>query len=367
MDGIPIPPHVVGRVGLVAQLQRVQADQVGKLVLVRKPVGPMSSLANSVKPVFAWQVMVLGEPVELNSRACRDIIVADACLKPVSQLDPAEGDALAKRQAEQEFSEALKDLRRILDANPLSPEELDTFVEKAAEQFGMERLLEVVPVAVALRELDFRPVGDDDGGLQWSGMHLGSELHVFAGPDMFGRWMLMGRNLSRRHAMFDERILPAQEARGKVMLKVLDLWREAFGREAPVPDLLAPAVQYQQHQHDMASLRIGMPTLCVDGEVFRATRRWIAQRLGPTQTSDGETQSEMALQLSFGDGLLRLEAPGLVFACPANGVWVGDCAVPVRAVLALPSARLRGWHVAFERSADRLTVNGMHLDLMPAM
>lgn len=364
MDCVPIPPHAVGRIGMVAQLQRVRPDQVGKLVLVRFPVGSMSSLAACAKPVFAWQVMALGEPVEASTRSLRNIIVADRCLKPVCQLDPAEGDALAIRQAEQEAGEALADLRRILDAHPLTPEDLDAFVDKAAGQFSMQRLLEGVPVAVALKELGFRPMGSgDDAGWQWSGVHLGSELHVLAGPDLFGRWMLVGRNHSQRQAMSDERMLSDVEPRGKVVSLVLDLWRNAFGRGAPVPGDFQDALAYEQHLRDMRSLKIGRPALHADGEVLRAIRRWLLQRAGRNSDEDGLEPDE-AMSLAFDNGALRLRARGQAYGCPADGVWVDDCEVSLREFLAIPVGQFRGRRIVVERSEQLLAINSHPLRIL---
>lgn len=361
MDSIPIPPSAIGRVGMVAQLQYVTPEHVGKIVAVRLPLRPMSSLAEHLRPVFAWHVLVLGAPVELNGRPCREIVVADRCLKPISQLEPEAVDALARSQAGQAAEEALADLRRILDAHPLSPEELDAFVEKAAEQFVIERLLQVVPPAVVLKELDFRAMGcHEDGCWQWSGMHAGGELHVIAGPDMFGRWTFTGRNVSARHAMLAERVVASEEPRGKVAMLVLNLWREAFGRDAPVPDNLQPALTYELHMKKMHSLRMGLPTLWADGEVLRATRRWISQRHCAAPDDMGP-MPDLPMLLSFYDGLLRMKVGDQVYGCPAQGVWVGDCEVSMRELLALPFWQLRGNQVALERSSGALAINGQPL------
>lgn len=363
MDESAVPSHAIGRVGMVAQLQRVRPEHLGKLVAVRVPVGLMSSLSDNVNPVFAWQVLVLGQAVDLNGRPCQDIVVADRCLKPISQLGPGEVDALAKIQAEQAADEALADLRKILDAHPLAPDELDAFIEKAAEQACMERMLEVVPPAIALQDLDFRSTGTGtSGGWVWSGVYGGDELHVFAGPDLFGRWMLAGRHVSARQAMFDERLLADQEPRGKVVLQVLQLWRQAFGHDAPVPTHLLPALSYEQHLKEMRSLNIALPTLLVDGEVLRAVRRWLRQRhRDPCKTVD--LSSDARLSLAYTDGLLRLVAGGQTYGCPAQGLWVGDCEVSLGEFLAIPVVRLRGMHIAMERSVHSLSVNGNPLGI----
>ena len=83
MNTPSIPANAVGRIGMVASLHRVRGEEDGRLVAVRHPMGFVSELVGSLRPVFAWQVLVLGEPVKVNGRHCREIIVPDKCLRPV--------------------------------------------------------------------------------------------------------------------------------------------------------------------------------------------------------------------------------------------------------------------------------------------
>lgn len=359
-EGVTIPKGAIGHVGMVAMLQRVRDEDVGRLVAVRYPVGYISSLSDSVRPTFAWQVLLLGDAIDLNGKECREITVADRCLKPVSQIEPERVAELARLQAVRDFDAALEDLRQLMTANPHAFENadnLDGMVERAAQTSLIKHALEVVPVAVALQGLDFRQSGKDSAVWHWSGVHLGRELYVFGGPDMFGRWSLTGRCISARELMWDERVLRDQEPRGEVARQILSLWREAFGRAAPVPSHLEFAQMYEQHLEDLKPLRMGLPTLHLDGEVFRATRRWIAQRHG---LQDGETGPlpDLPLMLSHRDGLLRMKVAGEVYGCPARGVWVDDCSVSLRAFNTLSPWRLRGRTIRLERSLTDLLLRG---------
>jgi len=163
MTDIPVPVHAVGRVGMVAMLQRVKPEDVGKLVAVRGPIGYMSSLADQPTAVFAWQVLVLGHaPIDLNGKASREIVVADRCLKPVSQIEPEQVAALAVARAQLDLDEALAEIGRYLEQHPMAPEVFEASVEAAAEQSLFQHVLEVVPLAVALKEIDFRPTSSDE-------------------------------------------------------------------------------------------------------------------------------------------------------------------------------------------------------------
>lgn len=56
----------------------------------------MTSLVGSKFPVFAWEVLVLGDPVQINRKPCREIYVADRCLKPVCEISAAKVESLSR-------------------------------------------------------------------------------------------------------------------------------------------------------------------------------------------------------------------------------------------------------------------------------
>lgn len=366
MSDVPIPEGLIGRPGLVAMLQRVSPDGNGRLVAVRHPVGPMRSLSRSPKPVFAWQVLVLGEPVNVNGKPTREIVVGDPCLKPVSQLSPEEVDKLKLSQAHEDFDAAMADLVRILEKNPMTDEQLDAAVTEAANVFGIGYALEVVPVATALRDMGFRPSQpNSDTVLHWSGIYQGRELYVMAGPDMFGNWTITGTSSTQREKMWAEKVVLGNESRGKLAKLVIDLWREAFGKNAQPPSNLEFGLLYEQHQEDVRSLDIGLPRLYLDGEVFRAIRTWLARRC-PHVSQDERAGSDLRLSLSFDDGLLRFSAGGELFACPGWGVWVGDCEVSLAALIDTPPANLRGRNMVLERQLEEISINGHALALLRA-
>lgn len=364
MSDAPIPKGLVGRPGMVAMLQRVSPAGNGWLVAIRHAVGPMTSLGTSSKPVFAWQALVLGEPIDVHGKPSREIVVADPCLKPVSQITAAEVEKLARAQAQEDFDAAMADLRHILEKNPMTDEGLDAAVNGSGDIFGISYALEVVPTATALRDMGFTPSqSDSDTVLHWSGMYQGRELYVMAGPDMFGNWTITGTGATPREKMWAERVVLGEERRGKLAKLVVDLWREAFGRNAPPPSNLEFGLLYEQHQEDVRSLDIGLPRLYLDGEVFRATRTWLAKR-HPRVSQDDSAYSDQRLSLSFADGLLRFQSGGELFACPGWGVWVGDCEVSLGAFIDTPPANLRGRTMFLERQLAEISINGYSLALL---
>ncbi|MBN8490990.1 MAG: hypothetical protein J0M00_06135 [Burkholderiales bacterium] len=364
MNGVRIPGNAIGRVGMVARLRRVAPESVGWLVAVRSPVGLVSHLG-SPRPVFAWQVLVLGEPVALRGKACREIVVADACLEPVSDIAPEVIEDMVRLGLYRDLEEARSRARALFADNSLSEDALDAAVQQAAEKAQIEYALEQVPIGRALADLGFTRSDKGVSTQHWSGAHHGVELHVIAGPDMFGLYQLAGRCIKPGTAMWDERSLPPREARGKVAQTILEFWRAAFGRDAPVPVHLDLALLYEKHQADMRAVNVGLPTLEVDGEVLRAVRRWLARDFGPGPDEIGPAPDE-ALQLSYHDGLLRMAVGGRAYGCPAGGTWIGDCSVSLRTFLAVPPWLLRGVVVGLVQSLDSLSIHWFDMPLAAA-
>ena len=364
-----VPFGANGRIGLVAQLRRVRQQSEGRLVLVQRPVGPMSSLSTHPLPVFAWQVLVLGANVEVDGKPCREIIAADACLAPVCQLDAQQMRVIVEQRVHYELQLGLQDLARVLESleSGGGKSVLNVWSSPIAESVdddaGIATVLQTQPMATSLRKLGFRPMGSDEtSGWHWSGHNEGLELYVMAMPDMFERWQLTGRSHSKLKAMWSEKVLEDELPFGAVALKVLTLWREAFGSGAPPPPHLRPALVYEQHQSDMRPLRVALPTLIADGEVLRGIRRWLSRRCATEP--DGETPPDQRLALSFKEDMLCFTAGGQTYGCPACGVWVEDCQVSVREFVCIPGWVWRGRSVRLEQSVGVVLVNGVELRVL---
>jgi len=348
---IQIPDGVVGKIGMVAMLQRVRPEDDGKWVAVRKPAGIVTSLVGSKTPVFAWEVMVLGDPVQVNGKACREIYVADQCLKPMTVITPEQVEVFVKARAKEDFNAALDDLAKILNATSMTPDEFEGFIDKAANQMSVERALEIVPTSVALTEIGFKPKQTPFDVLAWVGVNDGWQIELSAFQDWLGHWNLSGTGRSPRTILCYEVNLPDQALRGKTVAKVLDIWRTAYGTSAPVPDCLSLGVVYEEHQEAMRRLDPGMPHLYVDGFMFRATVKWLRRTLRPNEEND-------YVLLSFSDGLLRLRFNDHALGCPAHGIWTDDCQVSMKDLLTIEPWNLRGSSIRVERSNECVTFNG---------
>jgi hypothetical protein len=341
---------------MIAALRAVKPSEVGKLVLVRHPVGLQPDPRQRGGEAFHWQVLALGAEVMVNGKACRDLVVPDDCLSPVSKVDPRQVERLVKRQARMDFDAAAADLARFLNNHPMTGEELEACIERAGEMTLFEHVLQVVPVATALAELGFIP-GGGGGTWDWSAPHLGATLTISANPDLFQRWQLVGICKTSEQAMWDERFLEARESRGKVASMVLGFWRRAFGASAPVPPTLSAGEVYNRHQRDLRRLSLDSPpTLWVDGKTLRATRRVLAERYVLDRSEVGPLP-DVPMAVSFDEHLLHIEVQGGRYAVQARGIWVDDCRISLREFLAISPQRLRGQEIRLEQTRPALEFN----------
>jgi hypothetical protein len=367
MTATRIPDNAIGRPGMVAMLQRT-TDGVhdGKLVALRKPVGIVSALFGGTSPSFAWEALVLASPVSINGKSKREIIVADFCLRPVSQITPDQVELLVKRLARQDFDAAMNDLAKILSAGKMDEHEFDRFVLKAEQQFCIGRTLEVVSVAQCLDEMGFRQQNPPSGEvLTWSGVHGETELEISAGSDWSGRWQLAARCNTGIRAMWHETVLPPEAPRGAVAVAMVAFWRTAFGRVAPLPDVFDLGLRYENHQATLRTLDLGLPYVDLNGEILRATRRWMMQRYGLTDHFLGP-MPDAPLYLSIENGLLRMGAEGAVYGCPVQCGWIDPCQVSLREFLAWPAWALKGHTVRLNTTVQEANVGRWSVSVLPA-
>ena len=344
---IKIPENAVGRVGMIASLKRLPEENVGKLVLVKEPAGMVSTLVGSDRPVFAWQVIALGEQINVNGRASRHIYVPDACLTPVSQVSEEELEALYQQSNDADFNAALDDLARAVDADELTWEEVESAIERAANLFAIDTCLQQVATPIALEEIGFRPSKHLPEYMEWALLLDGVEIRYGASADGFDMWHLTATGNSTRTALFDTRILPAEGKRGEVFLSLLKMYRGLFPRAACPPELEVAAI-YERYLEQSRSLKIGLPRLHVDGQIFRANLKWIVERHGDLL---GEAQP---VSFALDDGLLRISIAGISYGCPAHGNLVGPCTVCLADLLAIPPHERRGRLIGIEQDAQCL-------------
>jgi hypothetical protein len=336
---------------MVAALTRLGSASEGKMVVVREPIGFVSELVGSPRPVFAWLVQSLGEPIDIRGKPSRAFYVPDCCLTPVSELPQGIIEKIVKDQNDDDLESALADARMALGAQDLAEAEFDRLLEKAATQALLQKAIETVPIQLALKEIGFKPGLDGLDGLVWAGVHDGVELVISAFPDWIVNWRIMGNAKTRRTLVCEERVLPNELPRGKVFLTVLQFWRTTFGKDM-VPDCLQLGAMYEEHLDEMRVLNPGLPSLWVDPRVFRMTLKWLREK------QDGLWSDQDTLELSYADSLLRLAMQGIAYGCPARGHWTDACRIRVLDFVNLAQMVARAKSIQLQQTAHCIFVNG---------
>jgi hypothetical protein len=357
MSGLHSPKENIGRVGMVAALHHIKDEPDGRLVAVAHPVGYVSGLIGTEKPTFAWQVLVLGEPATVHGKHCRQLIVADRCLRPISQLPEGAVDRLKKVQAKKDFDEAVDELKIYLQHQPISPEDFEKKLGLAADQAQLKFALEVVAIDQVLLEVGFWKSNPPDGdALVWKSIYEGQEFQFDACPGMFGDWTFWRASRTARTIFGGDWQVLNTWPRGKVMQVLLEMWEDMFGK-AKVPEMLQLGWVYRQHQEDIRRINPGLPFVEVDGEVFRAIRRWIAQRNVPIPDAWGP-HPDSQLSMVVSNGMLQMSDEGVTYGCPVRQGWMDDCRASKQELIQIPWSRLRGYAIRLEFSMNAITING---------
>jgi len=347
-SGLTIPAGAIGRPGLIASVRRMSNVPEGRLVALLGPAGWVRALSDSEQPVFAWNVHLLGDPVPMAGITTRGIVVPDGCLVPLGDLPQRQIEAVMKAHALADFNAASADLAALIQGRDISPEMLEREIGRAAEVVWIRHALEEVPVWQALQDMGFEPYPNSEV-LRWQRVHRGEELKITAGPDMFGRCLLMGSARTARAIFCDEQVLAERGPRGAYAKRLADIWRDVFPG-APMPAAFELGELYARHRKDMRCAAEEAATLRVDGEMLRAARRVLKARCG--------YMGEWRVCISYGEGTLRLKVGEFEFGCPATGLWVDDCEIALGDFLALPWMAFRGTEVAVRREGEVILFGG---------
>ena len=350
-----IPEGARCKPGTVAMLRRIKGDADGRLVVVREPAGYLGALVGSARPVFCWTVRLLGPPAESDGQPSRSLYVPDRCLVPLATMSEEAMKALLEEHRRHDFEAALADLAGQLGATDLPRDVFARLAMHVAEQQAIRHALQVVPVGETLHEIGFKPAYPGGEALQWVTVRSGIELRLSAGPAMFGDWVIAAHGVGHRTLICDERHLPTEGARGQIVQTVLAMWRDAGTGPEPAPHALHIGEVYQRHQADLRRYRTDLPTLYLDAQVFRATRRWLIER-------HGNMDPPAIVQLDHADGLLRLEVGPVAYGCPAQGVWIEPRSIALSdlAYMQVDVLRRRG-NLTLEQADHELRLNGWHL------
>lgn len=316
---------------MVATIDRAVPNAAGQRVVLRRAADEIYTLSTEARPASIWHAVLLDKPIQIDHLATREVIVADACLHP-APLDC--GDA-----------------------------ETSACESSGPRSINMERAMRFVPVAWALKSL-FAFWVEDRG---WRGYYRTfktdyGEFHLGAHVDAAGAWVLQCKTSSSGSGIVGERRLESVDFLGSVFLAVSQMWHEALP-DAPLPQLLSLAKDYEHHLEQMQGFAVTLPTLNADGEAFRHLRRRILRRHGPPVGP----QPKVVTMTNSGR-LLNLTADGITYACPlVDGSWAESCAVDLNSFATMAGHSLRGRSVPLALALQYVRVGGMPLPRLPCL
>ena len=301
----PIPDGSTGRPGLLVALRRIKGLEDGRLGVVKHAIGWVKDLLGADRSVFAWQVLLTGEPVSVHGHMAQEIVVADACLLPVSQLQDDQVQGLMESQQEKDLALALTTVRGLVTPEEVASPEFERVMHRAFDQAMLNRALEVVGVEQVLRETGFWVSNPPEGQTYtWQSVFDGQEIRMDAAPGMFGEWRFWVNSANAREISSGEKVVLNEWPRGRVVQSLLEHWEDVFGsRRIPEPLLLGWF--YRQHQIDIRALEPTMPSVLLDGEELRRALRWLREAYVPQWGLEGPPQ-DVRLGIEIRDGLMRL-------------------------------------------------------------
>ena len=354
------PAGCRGRVGLLASLHRIRGLREGTLGIVREPVGWAREALGAARPVFAWRVFLTGDPVLIDGHERQEIVVADACIRPISQLAQQDMEACVRRHEQEALDEAVEEVRQQVGDEAMASPEFQCALHHAFSEAQIRFATEVIGVANVLREAGFRPSSEgSDECFEWFAVFEGKELKVVAGVGPFEVWQIAGFSVSAQSWDCPEAVMLNDWPRGRVLQAVLEIWECVFGTRY-VPEALQLGWTYRQHQRDMKSLLPPEPSLTVAGSEWRRALRWLREAAAPDPLFIGPP-ADSAVTLRIQDSALRVQALGHDLQVNIQWGWIDELTVSLQHLLAVPPASLRDHGVRLVQADGGLRVRGHRL------
>lgn len=353
-----VPDGVIGRVGMLVALRRVKGMEDGRLGVVRNAVGWVKDLLGADRHVFAWQILLTGEPVVINGHKSQQVIVADACLLPVSQLAPGEVKNLLGQAEKNAIEDALAAVRGVLTPDEMASPQFERALHLASGTAMLKHAEEKVGVEAVLMEIGFLRSNPPDGeGYVWRSVLNGQEIRMSAAPGMFGEWRIWLNSANAREIFLDERTVLNDWPRGQVMQCVLEMWEGVLGR-ARIPRQLAVGWIFRQHKQDMRTLAVALPSVYADGDEFRMVLRWLREAYVAAPDFEGPPQ-DVPLNVTVQDGMLRLKTDRYDLGVAVLRGWLDPHVVSLRELLAIAPTRIRGGWVKWITDVDGASLGGI--------
>lgn len=359
--GVSVPDGAIGRVGMLVALQRIQDLPEGRLAIVRQPVGWVKELLGANSPVFAWQVFLTGEPILVQGHETQEIIVADKCLRPVTQLEQQDMTTMFQEHEQEVVANAVSDVRALVSQEEMDSPEFDRALHLAFGEAQLRHANEVVGVAQVLLEAGFwSPHGGDSEVLEWKTVFEGTEIQMDAAPGMFGDWRLSARAIKERSWHMPELLALNDWPRGKILRIVLELWENVFGNRQ-IPGQLELGWIYRMHERDMRAIEPVLPHVVMDGASFRRALRWLREAYQIDNMMVGPP-TDMPLSVEIKNGVLRLKTEDHSIGVKIKKGWIDPSIMSMRSLLAISPRILRGYWVDLQSTGKFALVNGFRID-----
>lgn len=353
---IEIPNNARGKVGLLVSFRKIRGLEEGRLGLVTRPVGWVSDLLGARTNVFAWQVMLSGNPVLINGYPTRNITVADTCLVPIAGIDGKEAQAIETHQTQQNFDDDLAEIKTILELSDCESPNFDEIVHRVYHSETIAHALEMVPIKQVLQELGFSTSHPPDGdSMHWKNVYQGREFAMHTAPGMFDDWHVWISSTSEMELCLTESTISAQWTRGKIALTILELWEHVFSSKK-VPQNLWLGWFYRQHQADIKSLAPGLPEVWINGEQFRRALRWLREAYSTSKECVGPP-ADIPLKLQIKNNHLQLITNQFEIGVEFIKGWVDEYSLSLREVLSINPSTLRGNWLRIRATENQLMIN----------
>ena len=354
------PAGCRGRVGLLVSLHRVRGLREGTLGIVREPLGWAREALGATRPVFAWRVFLTGDPVQIDGHEQQEIVVADACIRPISSLAQQDMEACIRRHEQAALDEALEEVRQQVGDEAMASPEFQCALHHAFSEAQIRFASEVIGVGNVLLEAGFRPSSEgSDECFEWLTVFEGKELKMVAGIGPFERWQLAGFAVSAQSWDCPETVMLNDWPRGRVLQAVLEIWESVFGTRF-VPEALQLGWTYRQHQRDMKSLWPSEPSLTVAGAEWRRALRWLREAAVQDPQFIGPP-ADSAVTLRIHDGELRVQALGHDLKVSIQRGWIDELTLSLLHLLAVPPGAMRDHGVRLVQLDGGLRVRGHRL------
>lgn len=358
---IPVPEGAVGRAGMLVSLRRIKDMDDGRLGIVKHPVGWVKDLLGANHEVFAWQVFLTGEPVNIHGHMTQEVIVADHCLRPVSQLEKPQVQEILDDHQQSEIDAAVAEVKSLLPPGEMESPGFERVMHLALNEAILHHIKEVVGVEATLKDMGFWLSNSPDGeSYEWKSVFQGQEIRMTTAPGMFRDWRVLVNSSNSRRIFGGERVMLNDWPRGKIVQTLLELWEDVYGKQL-IPQQFEIGWLYRQHIQDMRSIEPVMPNVYLDGESFRRALRWLREAYKIDDEFIGPPK-DMPLSVEIKDGVLRLTTEDHSIGVTLRRGWIDAIQLSLRCLLIIPPSALRGHRVQVQWTGTYALIYGYRVD-----